>query len=158
MGADNQAESVPERKRLSAIAKIKQDLAWRSVTGVLREHIVLTRQQAEELIAEFERFSSQGGERVISGVACSTVATAGRRPGLGRMAKAKSIGWAIYVAGFVIWLFGYLSTGHAATFDWDVVAPSWISSFVPNLEAEFGLALMFASMIPIYWRAGRKRP
>jgi hypothetical protein len=42
MGADNQAESVPERKRLSAIAKIKQDLAWRSVTGVLREHIVLS--------------------------------------------------------------------------------------------------------------------
>jgi hypothetical protein len=27
MSADNQAESVPERKRLSAIAKIKQDLA-----------------------------------------------------------------------------------------------------------------------------------
>src|SRR5262249_7541028 len=74
------------------------------------------------------------------------------------MANAKSIGWAIYAAGFVIWLFGYLSTGHAVAFDWDVVAPSWISSFVPNLEAEFGLALMFASMIPIYWRAGRKRP
>src|SRR5262249_59773 len=73
------------------------------------------------------------------------------------MANAKSIGWAIYAAGFVIWLFGYLSTGHRATLDWDVVAPSWISSFVPNLEAEFGLALMFASMIPIYWRAGRKR-
>ena len=64
MGADNQAESVPERKRLSAIAKIKQDLAWRSVTGVLREHIVLTRHQAEELVAEFERLSSQG-ERLI---------------------------------------------------------------------------------------------
>jgi hypothetical protein len=80
------------------------------------------------------------------------------KPGLGRMAKAKSVGWAIYLAGFVIWLFGYLSTGHAAAFDWDVAAPSWISSFVPNLEAEVGLALMFASMIPIYWRAGRKRP
>jgi hypothetical protein len=53
--------------------------------------------------------------------------------------------------------FGYLSTGHAAAFDWNVAAPSWISSFVPNLEAEFGLALMFASMIPICWRAGRKR-
>jgi hypothetical protein len=52
------------------------------------EHIVLTRGQAEELVAEFERLSSQG---------------------------------------------------------------------VPNLEAELGLALMFASMIPIYWRAGRKR-
>jgi hypothetical protein len=44
-----------------------------------------------------------------------------------------------------------------ATFDWDVAAPSWFSSFVPNLEAEFGLALMFASMTPIYWRAGQKR-
>ena len=73
------------------------------------------------------------------------------------MAKAKSIGWAIYVAGFAIWLFGYLSTGHAAALDRDAAAPSWIFSFVPNLEAEVGLALMFASMIPIYWRAGRKR-
>ena len=60
MGADNQAESVPERKRLSAIAKIKQDLPWRSVTGVPMERIVLTRQQSEELVAEFERFRSQG--------------------------------------------------------------------------------------------------
>ena len=73
------------------------------------------------------------------------------------MAKAKPIGWAMYAAGFLIWLFGYLSTGHAAAFDWDVAAPSWISSFVPNLEAELGLALMFASMIPIYGGAVRKR-
>jgi hypothetical protein len=73
------------------------------------------------------------------------------------MAIATSIGWAIYAAGIVIWLFGYLSAGHASAFDWDVATPAWISSFVPNLEAELGLALMFASMIPIYWRAGRKR-
>lgn len=71
----------------------------------------------------------------------------------GRMPNAKSIGWAIYAAGFVVWLFGYLSAGHVSVIDW----PWWISSFVPNLEAELGLALMFASMIPIYWRAGRKR-
>ena len=81
----------------------------------------------------------------------------GRRSGLGRMANAKSIGWTIYAAGFVIWLFGCVTVGHASVFDWDVATPSWISSFVPNLEAEVGLALMFASMIPIYWRAGRKR-
>jgi len=49
MGADDQAES-----RLSA-AKVKQDLAWRSVTGVPMSQIVITRQQAEELIAEVER-------------------------------------------------------------------------------------------------------
>ena len=29
------------------------------------------------------------------------------------------------------------------------------SSFIPNLEAELGLALMFASVIPIYGRAVR---
>ena len=61
MGADNQAESVPERKRLPAIAKIKQDLTWRSVTGVPMEHIVLTRQQAAELVAEFERLRTSHG-------------------------------------------------------------------------------------------------
>ena len=50
MGADDQAES-----RFSAFAKIKQDLAWRSVTGVPMSQIVITRQQAEELVAEIER-------------------------------------------------------------------------------------------------------
>ena len=55
------------------------------------------------------------------------------------MAIAKSIGWAIYAAGLAIWLFGYLSTGHASVFDWDVATPSWISSFLPNLEAEVGI-------------------
>ncbi len=73
-----------------------------------------------------------------------------------RIATAKSIGWASYAAGFAIWLFGYLSVGHAPLFDWKAATPWWISSFVPNLEAELGLALMFASMIPIYWREGRK--
>jgi hypothetical protein len=61
---------------------------------------------------------------------------------------AKILGWAIYAAGFAIWLFGYFSAGHAALFDWNATTPWWVSSFVPNLEAEIGLALMFASMIP----------
>jgi len=73
------------------------------------------------------------------------------------MANAKSIGWAIYAVGLVIWLFGYVTAGHASVFDWDGATPWWISRFVPSLEAELGLALMFASMILIYWRAGRKR-
>jgi hypothetical protein len=64
------------------------------------------------------------------------------------MPNAKSIGWAIYTAGFAIWLFGYLSARHAPVLDWDVATPPWgISSFVPNLEAGLGLALMFASVI-----------
>ena len=71
---------------------------------------------------------------------------------VGKMPNAKSIGWAIYAAGFVVWLFGYLSAGHVSVIDW----PWWISNFVPNLEAELGLALMFASMIPIYRRRRQK--
>jgi len=30
----------------------------------------------------------------------------GTKSGWGRMANVKSVGWAIYTAGFVIWLFG----------------------------------------------------
>jgi hypothetical protein len=78
-----------------------------------------------------------------------------RRPVLGRIANAKIFGWVIYAAGFAIWLFGYLSAGHAPLFDWNAATPWWISSFVLNLEAELGLALMFASVIPIYGRAVR---
>ena len=72
----------------------------------------------------------------------------GRKLVRGRIAKAKIFGWAIYAAGFAIWLFGYLSAGHAPLFDWNATTPWWVSSFVPNVEAEIGLALMFASMIP----------
>jgi hypothetical protein len=71
-----------------------------------------------------------------------------RRSVRSRIANAKSFGWAIYAAGFAVWLFGYLSAGHAPVFDWNAATPWWISSFVPNLEAELGLALMFASAIP----------
>ena len=39
------------------------------------------------------------------------------------MANVENIGWAIYAAGFAIWLFGYLSAGHAAIFDWDAATP-----------------------------------
>jgi hypothetical protein len=60
---------------------------------------------------------------------------------------AKIFGWPIYAVGFAVWLFGYLSAGHASLFDWSAITPWWISSFVPNVEAELGMALMFASMI-----------
>ena len=60
MGADKQAKSALERN--SAVAKIKQDLAWRSATGDPMRQIVITRSQAEELVAEFGRLSSQGGK------------------------------------------------------------------------------------------------
>jgi hypothetical protein len=85
----------------------------------------------------------------VSGVVvCSAGGDGGRKTVPGRIANAKNFGWAIYAAGFAIWLFGYLSAGHAPVFDWKVATPWWISSFVPNLEAELGLAFMFASVLP----------
>jgi hypothetical protein len=66
------------------------------------------------------------------------------------MLNPKSFGWVIYGVGFAIWCFGYMSAGHAPLFNWEVATPWWISSFVPNLEAEVGLALMFASMLPTF--------
>ena len=72
----------------------------------------------------------------------------GKKPVWGRIANAKSLGYGIYAIGFAIWLFGYLSVGHAPLFDWNAVTPWWISSFVPNLEAELGMVLMFGSAIP----------
>jgi hypothetical protein len=92
------------------------------------------------------------------GLVTVLVAAAAEDRGWVEMTNAKSIGWAIYAAGFAIWSFGYLSAGHAPLFDWEAATPWWISSFVPNLEAELGLALMFASMIPIYWRASVEAP
>jgi hypothetical protein len=81
-------------------------------------------------------------------VAFSAGGDGGRKPVWGRIANVKSLGYAIYAVGFAIWLFGYLSAGHAPLLNWDAPTPWWISRFVPNLEAEIGLALMFASMIP----------
>jgi hypothetical protein len=86
-------------------------------------------------------------------VAFSAGGDGGRKAVRGRIANTKTFGWLIYAAGFAIWLFGYLSAGHAPVFDWNASTPWWISSFVPNLKAELGLALMFLSVIPIYARA-----
>jgi hypothetical protein len=68
------------------------------------------------------------------------------------MSIAKSIGWAIYAAGFGIWLFGYLSAGHAPLFDWKADTPWWFLASFPTSKQNSDL-LMFASVIPIYGRA-----
>jgi hypothetical protein len=87
----------------------------------------------------------------------SELGDGGRKSVWRRIANSKTLGWAIYAIGFAIWVFGYLSAGHPPVFDWRGGTPWWISSFVPNLEAELGMMLMFASMIPIYGGAVRKR-
>ena len=67
------------------------------------------------------------------------------------MTKALIIGWLIELLGVAVWLYGYLSTGNPSIVDWPAIAPSWIADWLPNIQSEIGMTLMFAGMIPIYW-------
>ena len=70
-----------------------------------------------------------------------------------RGVRIKIVGWSLAVTGTILWLYGYLSIGHQALFDWHASAPWWIADFLPNLEAEIGTALMLVSLLAIYWPA-----
>ena len=68
------------------------------------------------------------------------------------MRKAHLLGWLLFLAGLVVWLYGYLRvSGHAPIVDWAAVSPWWIAAWLPNLEAEIGMGLMCASMVPFGW-------
>ncbi len=67
------------------------------------------------------------------------------------MAKPVIAGWIILIVGTILWIYGYFVTGHPALFDWHAHTPSWIADYVPNIESEIGMALVWASMIPMYW-------
>lgn len=67
--------------------------------------------------------------------------------------KTVIIGWIIFLFGSAVWLYGYFATGHPSIVDWHARTPWWIADFLPNLEAEVGMSLCFAGMIPIYWRS-----
>ena len=68
------------------------------------------------------------------------------------MSRLNIFGWTLMAFGFVIWGYGYSVAGHAPLIDWRSLTPDWIAVFMPNLEAEIGLALMIAAMIPAYWK------
>ena len=60
------------------------------------------------------------------------------------------IGWIICLVGTALYLYGYFVTGHAPFIDWQANAPRWVAEFLPNIEAETGTVLMFASMALTY--------
>jgi hypothetical protein len=65
--------------------------------------------------------------------------------------KAIISGWLIELLGVAVWLYGYFSIGSPSIVDWHTIAPSWLADWLPNIQSEIGMALMFAGMIPIYW-------
>ncbi len=71
------------------------------------------------------------------------------------MAKPVIAGWIILILGTIVWLYGYFVTGHPPLFDWQARTPSWIADYLPSIESEIGMALVWASMIPMYWPSQR---
>jgi len=68
------------------------------------------------------------------------------------MRKQAIAGWAISLAGTALWLYGYYyTTGHAAFVDWQIHTPWWIADFLPNSEAEIGMALICVGSAVTYW-------
>jgi hypothetical protein len=66
------------------------------------------------------------------------------------MSKAVIIGWIIELGGTALWLYGYFATGNPSLIDWHANTPWWIAKFLPNVESEIAMALVFAGMILIY--------
>jgi hypothetical protein len=67
------------------------------------------------------------------------------------------VGWAIELMGTALWVYGYFVTGHPSLIDWHDITPSWFAEWLPNIEAEIGLALVLVGMVPIYWPSRQQR-
>jgi hypothetical protein len=67
------------------------------------------------------------------------------------MSKLAIIGWIIELAGAALWIYGYFVTGHPPLIDWRAIAPWWIAEWLPNIESEIGMVLVFVAMVPMYW-------
>jgi hypothetical protein len=57
----------------------------------------------------------------------------------------------IELAGMVLRLYRYFATGNPTLIDWHGRTPWWIADFLPNIESEIGMALVFAGIDAIYW-------
>jgi hypothetical protein len=67
------------------------------------------------------------------------------------LSKLAIIGWIISVGGMVLWLYGYFSTGHSPMLNWHAYTPWWVADFLPNINSEIGMALMFVGSALTYW-------
>ena len=51
-------------------------------------------------------------------------------------------------SGDILWLYGYFSTGNPSLVDWHAYTPWWIADYLPNIESEMGMALVWAAHGP----------
>lgn len=68
-------------------------------------------------------------------------------------------GWALTLAGCVLWTAGYFITGSTPLLDWPAFSPSWISDYLPNWQSEVGMAAACLGQIPLIyaeWKTPRQ--
>jgi hypothetical protein len=71
------------------------------------------------------------------------------------VSKPVVAGSALQLIGIALSVYGYFATGHPSLVDWRAMTPWWFADWLPNIEAEIGMVLIFAGMIPLYWPVRR---
>ncbi len=66
-------------------------------------------------------------------------------------------GWVVTALGMILWVYGYFATGTPSLIAWGDYLPGWAAEWLPNLEAEIGMALLIIGSIPAYWEMWRSR-
>jgi hypothetical protein len=61
--------------------------------------------------------------------------------------KPVIVGWAIQLIDTALWIYGYFVTLHPSLIDWHDITPSWFADWLPNIEAEIGLALVIVGTL-----------
>jgi hypothetical protein len=72
------------------------------------------------------------------------------------LSKLAIVGWIVSAGGLALWLYGYYSIGNPPLIDWQTHTPWWIADFLPNINAEIGMVLMFAGTALTYWPSQRR--
>ena len=72
------------------------------------------------------------------------------------LSKPAIIGWVICLGGLGLWLFGYYVSGGSPLIDWQAHTPWWIADYLPNVNSEIGMALMFAGSALTCWPPNRQ--
>jgi hypothetical protein len=72
------------------------------------------------------------------------------------MSKAAILGSVLSLFGTAVWLYGYLATGTPPLINWRAHTPWWIANYLPNLQAEIGMAIMCIGAFVTYWPARKE--
>ncbi len=72
------------------------------------------------------------------------------------MSKPAILGSVLSLFGASVWLYGYLAVGVPPLINWQAHTPWWIADYLPNFQAEIGMAIMCIGAVVTYWPARKE--